>query len=323
MSSRSRLVLLALWVAMAACKKDPPPPPPEPPKCARVERGGDVIIEEVLCSGRDADEDGVDDAVDLCPDLLEVPNGVEDKDGCPDPDEDRDGFVDYEDACPQEPGAPPDGCVAKDRDGDAVADHLDACPDQPEDLDEDRDADGCPDGAAVAVARARDDQLWQVARVEVRRGKPAPTKAGKESLEALVDEVLARAGEVARVRIVAYASLRETSKGRAKALAERRAKVVRRALVEAGVKDEAFEVAVYPLKDAKERVGRVDVMVFLPLSAVLAPKPPPRAGATSGADAIEAGDLDAGAASAEWDAEVLPEPYPEPAEAPAEDDWDL
>jgi outer membrane protein OmpA-like peptidoglycan-associated protein len=67
-------------------------------------------------------------------------------------DTDLDGLLDSVDECPLIPedidgDRDEDGCPEEDgdRDGDGIIDRLDACPDQPEDLDEYRDEDGCPD----------------------------------------------------------------------------------------------------------------------------------------------------------------------------------
>lgn len=261
-------LLLALGVG-AACQKEAKPPPP-PPKCGKVERGSDRVVEVVLCAEADADEDGVDDAVDLCPEHQETINGHADKDGCPDPDRDLDLFVDYEDACPDEKGVAPDGCPGVDSDGDLIADHLDSCPHEPEDMDGDRDSDGCPDGPQDAtVAKALEEQLWQKARIDVRRGKARTTKVGAAALEELAAVVATRPADVKRVRIVGYSSLREVRRGKAKDLAKDRVKLVEARLLEAGVSAKAIERAVYPLKGKRERVGRVDVMVFLDLAAAM------------------------------------------------------
>jgi len=52
----------------------------------------------------DADDDGVPDDVDRCPDLPEDHDGIQDDDGCPDDDADGDGILDTDDACPLVPG---------------------------------------------------------------------------------------------------------------------------------------------------------------------------------------------------------------------------
>jgi hypothetical protein len=49
------------------------------------------------------------------------------------------------DDAPRPADAPPVDRPGADRDGDGVEDILDACPDEPEDIDGDRDDDGCPD----------------------------------------------------------------------------------------------------------------------------------------------------------------------------------
>jgi len=48
----------------------------------------------------DTDHDGVDDDDDKCPPLAEDPDGFEDADGCPDPDNDNDIVPDIDDLCP-------------------------------------------------------------------------------------------------------------------------------------------------------------------------------------------------------------------------------
>lgn len=53
-----------------------------------------------VSSGADADEDGVDDARDRCPET----RGVAEKQGCPDTDSDGDGVMDLADACPKVAG---------------------------------------------------------------------------------------------------------------------------------------------------------------------------------------------------------------------------
>ncbi len=102
------------------------------------------------CPEDDNDNDAVPDAVDRCPKALEDADGFEDEDGCPDPDNDKDGILDVDDACPDLPGVASkskkyNGCPSKDSDGDGIFDDADRCPDQPEDLDGRFDQDGCPD----------------------------------------------------------------------------------------------------------------------------------------------------------------------------------
>jgi outer membrane protein OmpA-like peptidoglycan-associated protein len=82
------------------------------------------------------------------------PKGAGDKDG--------DGLLDNVDQCPAEPEdkdewKDEDGCPDPDNDGDGLADAVDKCPNEPEDADSFEDDDGCPeldndkDGLADAV----------------------------------------------------------------------------------------------------------------------------------------------------------------------------
>jgi OmpA-OmpF porin, OOP family len=93
---------------------------------------------------RDADKDGVVDAMDACPG---TPRGVTvDARGCP-VDTDRDGVADYMDRCPDTPaGARVDasGCPT-DSDKDGVFDGLDRCGDTPAGATV--DTSGCPSDA--------------------------------------------------------------------------------------------------------------------------------------------------------------------------------
>ena len=109
---------------------------------------------------KDADNDGVSDRKDTCPD---TPAGVVvDENGCP-LDRDKDGVPDYLDTCPDTAGsAAMNGCPDSDNDG--VADINDKCPDTqmgtkvdatgcPMDNDKDgipNDLDRCPDAAGPA-----------------------------------------------------------------------------------------------------------------------------------------------------------------------------
>ncbi|MCB9569246.1 MAG: OmpA family protein [Myxococcales bacterium] len=98
----------------------------------------------------------------------------EDEDGCPEPDNDRDTIIDANDKCPNDPEdfdqfEDEDGCPDKDNDNDGVLDAAELnrnpdgtytwtnndkmmengvekdCRNLPEDMDGDRDEDGCPD----------------------------------------------------------------------------------------------------------------------------------------------------------------------------------
>ncbi len=95
---------------------------------------------------KDADEDGVADRRDKCPN---TPAGVAvDEDGCP-VDTDGDGLADYLDKCPNVPGTV-EGCP--DRDGDGVADKDDKCPD----VKGLKELEGCPDSDGDGVVDSKD-----------------------------------------------------------------------------------------------------------------------------------------------------------------------
>lgn len=84
--------------------------------------------------GLDTDNDGVDDAVDLCPDT--DPTLTVNADGCADNqlDDDGDGIMNDRDLCPTTPPGTivgPDGCALPDTDGDGVIDADDLCPNTP------------------------------------------------------------------------------------------------------------------------------------------------------------------------------------------------
>jgi outer membrane protein OmpA-like peptidoglycan-associated protein len=99
---------------------------------------------------QDADQDGIRDAEDRCPNDPEDIDGYEDIDGCPDNDNDRDGVTDLKDKCPNaaedlDGFEDNDGCPDYDNDKDLVADSIDQCPQVAEDIDGFEDRDGCPD----------------------------------------------------------------------------------------------------------------------------------------------------------------------------------
>jgi len=116
-------------------------------------------------SAEDADNDGVADVGDRCPDTLA--GIVVDVEGCPLPlpalDADGDGVADDQDRCPDSlPGTliDPQGCAVKipplpaaeiDSDGDSVLDGSDACPDTPAGMK--TDDSGCAQAAQTLVLR--------------------------------------------------------------------------------------------------------------------------------------------------------------------------
>ncbi len=95
---------------------------------------------------RDADDDGIEDDLDSCPESAEDFDEFEDTDGCPEADNDGDKIIDMQDQCPLDPEdwddfEDGDGCPEADNDQDGVLDAADACP-----LEAGTAAtDGCPD----------------------------------------------------------------------------------------------------------------------------------------------------------------------------------
>ncbi len=110
----------------------------------------DGIEDDDGCPEDDVDGDGLSDAADGCPLEAEDLDAYRDQDGCPDPDNDGDQIPDAQDACPDQPGQPSKskahrGCVIGDSDSDGIPDDRDLCPNRPEDQDGHHDDDGCPD----------------------------------------------------------------------------------------------------------------------------------------------------------------------------------
>ena len=112
---------------------------------------------------KDADNDGVSDNKDKCPN---TPMGVlVDKKGCP-LDRDKDGVPDYLDSCPDVAGSMSlHGCP--DKDGDGVADKDDRCPD----VAGLASLKGCPDRDGDGIADI-DDRCPDVAGSVALRGCP-------------------------------------------------------------------------------------------------------------------------------------------------------
>jgi outer membrane protein OmpA-like peptidoglycan-associated protein len=123
-------------------------------KCPEEAEDVDKFQDEDGCPDPDNDADARLDEIDKCPDDPEDDDGFMDNDGCPEADNDKDGINDADDQCPNEAGsADMAGCPNRDSDGDGIGDDLDRCPYDAEDLDGDRDEDGCPDEGRVTVEK--------------------------------------------------------------------------------------------------------------------------------------------------------------------------
>jgi OOP family OmpA-OmpF porin len=120
----------------------------EKDQCPELAEDKDGFEDQDGCPDFDNDDDGVPDESDRCPKEKEDVDDYLDEDGCIDPDNDGDGILDTADACPTVPGpknGPRPGCKDPDPDHDGVLDEKDKCPDRAEDADGYEDADGCPD----------------------------------------------------------------------------------------------------------------------------------------------------------------------------------
>ena len=101
-------------------------------------------------NSRDADKDGIVDAMDQCPKDPEDLDAWRDEDGCPEPDNDNDGLYDADDRCPNDAEdvdgwQDNDGCPDPDNDKDSILDVADRCINDPENANGYQDDDGCPD----------------------------------------------------------------------------------------------------------------------------------------------------------------------------------
>lgn len=106
----------------------------------------------------DLDGDGILNDLDQCPEEKEIPNGIDDEDGCPEVDSDMDGVVGTADLCPDvaedlDSFEDSDGCPESDNDNDGFADASDACPGHAETKNGFEDLDGCPDEVPQPVQR--------------------------------------------------------------------------------------------------------------------------------------------------------------------------
>jgi len=90
----------------------------------------------------DADQDGIPDASDMCPNAPEDRDGYKDTDGCPDADNDQDGIPDAQDKCPN---------AAETKNGN---EDEDGCPDHPGGAIKPVDAPRKNTGAEIAKPKA-------------------------------------------------------------------------------------------------------------------------------------------------------------------------
>ena len=191
---------------------------------------------QILRAGgfEDADQDGIIDDQDVCPDLQEDYDSYEDFDGCPDLDNDGDGIEDLDDGCPDEAEdldgfEDQDGCPDPDNDGDGIADADDRCPDEPEVMNGFEDQDGCPDEAASFPA----------ARIPFASGSASLPGGSFPVLEAV--EAALRQSPQLRILIEGHTDS-VGDEGANLRLSTRRAEAVKAHLVGRGIDPERLEV---------------------------------------------------------------------------------
>lgn len=119
-------------------------------QCPELAEDRDRFEDGDGCPDGDNDDDGVPDGEDQCATEREDEDGFEDEDGCIDPDNDGDKILDVNDKCPDEVGlaspvAAKNGCPERDPDGDGLEGTRDQCPEAAEDKDGFEDDDGCPE----------------------------------------------------------------------------------------------------------------------------------------------------------------------------------
>lgn len=231
---------------LLAFGRKPPPPPPPP-----------VVPPPPPPPPVDADEDGVADELDQCPD---TPRWVRaDAAGCT-PDSDNDGVDETRDCCPSTPaGTPVDGqgCVPPppppapsapppdaDHDNDGVVDRLDQCP-------------HTIDGYAVDANGCVKIQDVVIKSVHFELDSDALTPEAYRLLNSVAASFKAQRGVTAEV--AGYADSTGNS-GYNMALSQRRAAVVRDFLIYSGVPSEQLVAAGYgesrPIGDNKTEEGR-------------------------------------------------------------------
>jgi OOP family OmpA-OmpF porin len=153
----------------------------------------------------DRDHDGVPDDRDVCPDIPEDRDGVQDTDGCPE----------------------------NDADGDGVPDSQDKCPTEKETINGYKDDDGCPDEGPAQVI-VENGKITILKRVNFQLGSAVIEKDSYSILNQ-VALVLRAHPEIKRIRVEGHTDETGTRELNMQ-LSRERANAVRRYLISRGVR---------------------------------------------------------------------------------------
>jgi outer membrane protein OmpA-like peptidoglycan-associated protein len=230
----------------------------------------------------DADDDGVPDATDQCPNKAEDRDGFQDDDGCPDDDNDGDKVPDESDKCPNDPEdidgfEDADGCPDPDNDHDTFLDADDQCPNEAEVINGNKDYDGCPDEGLIEMHNDRivleEQVLFDFERARV--------KSAARPVLAAIMSLYKQHPEWLQIRIEGHADQRGKEEYNQE-LSEERARNVRDELIKLGIPADKIESVGYgstrprdlrPEEASYQRNRRVEFVVL----ASTGPLPGPEA----------------------------------------------
>jgi outer membrane protein OmpA-like peptidoglycan-associated protein len=209
--------------------------------CPQEPEDQDSFEDEDGCPDPDNDQDGVLDVSDGAPMDPEDKDGFEDEDGVPDPDNDKDGIVDGSDNCPLEAEdadgyEDEDGCPDPDNDKDGVPDVEDKCPTAPGEASTNPEENGCPKTVRVDESTG---QIMILKRVEFATSKDVILKASNPILVE-VGATIAANKQIKKVRVEGHTDDRGNAK-KNQELSKRRAKSVVTWLIENGIEADRLE----------------------------------------------------------------------------------
>ncbi len=207
--------------------------------CPDVARGPHPDPDRRGCPLTDRDGDGIYDKDDACPEVAAGPHPMSDKSGCPDRDSDGDGVFDSADQCVDTPaGLHPDpnkpGCPLPDRDGDSIVDADDACPDKPGAPSADPQKNGCP-----GLIEIKNGQIVILKPVYFASDKDVILAESFPVLSAVASALSAETG-IKRLSIEGHTDASGKPDHNLQ-LSERRAESVKRFLIEKGVSADRLE----------------------------------------------------------------------------------